>query len=865
MSKQLNEPITENGIRITNFFNGRLLTANDLKTDQEAGRSQRWQLGRAIGDGIIEGFEVNLISAGTPTTLPVVGVTRGLAINRKGQTLSLPNDDQVTLRRRIDLPPPEAGLFGECGVLTSTFSNLDKGAYVLVVAPVSAFREKAPMRNVEPNNAIAGCGNKYAVEGVQFELIKIDINSMTSINPTTRTEIEGLMNAGGDLSLSRLRNLLANLCFGTEELLDTVIDPFRQASGRPAFATYGAVDFMRSRGEVTDCKVPLALVYWAGGSVRFLDMWSARRRVFVTGNSSSLSHFFNARRLAEAEARFYQFHEHVRWIIGLQANPTLLVAAEAFRFLPAAGLVPLRSGRSPAGVLSERFFFNKRFGPPTTISGDKLQSLFHESLFHRSLDLSKQEFVQLYLVAENSAAQTDFVPPPPYVVFAGQYLPYLSDQPRFAGLCQTLRDCREAYHELMGKPIFFPVEATTGSIPSRVAVNAAIGHVAQYADQRFVATCKGGCVIGFEQALDLLRDLYTAQKALVDTFLFDWAGLPDKAVLQDFANRLHTFLDVGTPSSKPSLNQALTVRDLNAAIEAQDVINRMAQGFTGGVVVTTSGNLQVIFQPTAQGSVLVLGSATAVNYVFRVRNLTNQAADVVLSANFLAPHVDWDSFIAGVTEMNGDPITSIPLQPGEANPTNPGSFRDVQVSLVTPTDATRSDTTTLRLTARAPSINRSNFDQVALTFGDAPVTGTPTTVRFSSLSPVTSRPVNQGRAGTPMTLRYDATFHTDQPTPTKSFIFHVIVTTTATRRFYNIGFTDRIVDASSTGESSMDIFTLPFNLTSDAMESITVRVIPSRDPSTGGLPGPLTFTARLQSVDDPTVSVDQAVTITTTT
>jgi hypothetical protein len=863
MSKQLNEPITESGIRNTNYFNGRLLTAGDLKTDQEADRTQRWRLGRAIGDGIVEGFEVSLVSAGTATSLPVVAVTKGLAINRKGQVLSLPNNEQVTLIRRIELPPPEAGVFGECGLSTSTFSSLDKGAYVLVVGPASDFREKAPMRNVEPNGASAGCGSKYAVEGVEFDLIKLDFAAITTLSAATRTQIQDLMNASGDLNLSKLRNLLAHLCFGTEELENIALDPFKQTNGRSAFASYGAIDFMRTRAEVTDCKVPLALVYWAAGGVRFLDMWSARRRVFVP-TDNRLSHFFNARRLAETEARFFQFQEQVVALIGAQTTPTRLVATEAFRFLPAVGLVPLRSGRAPAGVASERFFTNKSFGPPRLMSGDKLHSLFHQSLFHRAIDLTKQEFVQLYLVSENQAAQVEFTPPPPFVVFASQYLPYVSDQPRFPSFCQTLRDCRDAYHQLIEKPVFFPADVTNASIPPRLAVRSAIQHVSQYAGERHVVACKCGCTVGFEKAIDLLRDVYTAQKELVTTFTLDWPGLPDRTALISFASQLHTYLDVGTPASKPSLNQALTVSDLKAAVDAQDVINRMVEGMSGGAVVTTSGNLEVQFQPGTEGTVLVLGNATPVNYVFRVRNLTNQVAIVNLSANFLAPHTDWNSFIAGVFDMTGDPIASFTLQPGQSNPTGPGTFMDVQVAVVTPTPATRSDRVTLRLTATAPAITRADFDQIELTFGDAEVPGTPTIVRFSSDSPVASRPVNQARVGTPMTLRYDSTFHTDQLTTTRSFRFHVIVSSpVATRQLYNIGFADRTVEPGSNAATSLDIFTQPFSLSSDVQESITVRIIPART-STGALPGALVFTASLQSMDDPTLRVDHQITITTT-
>src|SRR5215471_12101066 len=189
MSRQLNEPIIDHGIRNTYFFNGRLLTAEDLKNDQQAGREQRRQLGRAIGDGIISGLEVSLVSPGTPATLPVVGISKGLALNRKGQVLSLPDDNQVTLVRRVGLSPPEAGIFEDCALLTSTVTNLANGAYILVVGPASGFQEKAPTRSIEPSNAVVGCGSKYAVEGVQFGLVKLDIGSMTGISQAMRTQI----------------------------------------------------------------------------------------------------------------------------------------------------------------------------------------------------------------------------------------------------------------------------------------------------------------------------------------------------------------------------------------------------------------------------------------------------------------------------------------------------------------------------------------------------------------------------------------------------------------------------------------------------------------------------------------------------
>ena len=425
MSKQLNEPITDNGIRNTNFFNGRLLTARDLQTDQQAERSKRWQLGRAIGDGVVEGFEVTLQSPGDRTTLPVVGVKKGLAINRKGQVLSLPNDDEVTLIRRIELPPPEAGVFGDCGLPTSTFTNLDRGVYLFVVGPASTFRERAPMRSVEPNNAVTGCGSKYAVEGVQFDLIKLEFGRMTAVSSATRTQINDLMRLEDAASRSKLRNLLAHLCFGTEELLNLPIEPFKQTSGNADLSTYGAVDFMRSRGEVTDCQVPLALLYWSGSGLAFADLWSVRRRVSPTGTSNQLPTLLDQRRATEGEAVIKQFQQHAEDLRSRETFPDRINASQYFRYLPAAGMLPVRSSRQK-GFDVDTFFAGIAHRIPEFMDGGVLRVLFGEAVNYQPIDLTNREMVWLYKVRQNENQPGS----PPYFVFASPHVPHRA-LPRF--------------------------------------------------------------------------------------------------------------------------------------------------------------------------------------------------------------------------------------------------------------------------------------------------------------------------------------------------------------------------------------------------------------------------------------------------
>jgi len=58
MSIQLETPFLEGGIAFTNFFNGRLLSGEDLTREQQARRAVAQQLGHAVGDGVAYGLWV---------------------------------------------------------------------------------------------------------------------------------------------------------------------------------------------------------------------------------------------------------------------------------------------------------------------------------------------------------------------------------------------------------------------------------------------------------------------------------------------------------------------------------------------------------------------------------------------------------------------------------------------------------------------------------------------------------------------------------------------------------------------------------------------------------------------------------------
>ena len=95
---ELLEPILKGGIRSVNFFNGRLLSAEDLKQEQEANREGRARLGQAVGHGVAYGLEVSLSAANTAQT-PVVTFAE---FTEKGFVLRVSNQGGLLIGADIE-------------------------------------------------------------------------------------------------------------------------------------------------------------------------------------------------------------------------------------------------------------------------------------------------------------------------------------------------------------------------------------------------------------------------------------------------------------------------------------------------------------------------------------------------------------------------------------------------------------------------------------------------------------------------------------------------------------------------------------------------------------------------------------------
>ena len=302
---KLLEPILAGGVRSTHFFNGRVLTAEDLKAEQEANRLQRQLLARTVGEGILEGLEVSKQSGS------VLAITPGVAVARSGRLIALQQSEAVHLEIAPEVSQQAGpGGFADCLQLKPVAGKVTgEGVYLLLAQPAAGFEGQAPMSGEQSGGVATSCGARYRVEGVAFRLM--------------------LYKAEADLPATpQLRNELAHAIFGSGQL-----------ALFGAKTAYGPIDQLRGQGAIQADEVPLALLRWKSGQVGWVDMWAVRRHVAPALSGHAWDTMVGPRRLAEAEAMFSQFQADLAdYMAELQDNSPRLT--ERFRFLPPFGYLP---------------------------------------------------------------------------------------------------------------------------------------------------------------------------------------------------------------------------------------------------------------------------------------------------------------------------------------------------------------------------------------------------------------------------------------------------------------------------------------------------------------------------------------------
>jgi len=313
--------------QLPNYVNGRLLTATDLATSQATLSARDTLLGQAAGHGIVTGLRVT----GTATTTLIVGPGLGIA----------PSGEPISVGASVTLPltftSPAAGTaacasFSCCTPAPSAGnrSAVTAGCYLLTALPVSQLTGQAPLAGPPDSTAPGGCAAQWQAQGTQFKAIALPLGE--SVLGITVTD-------------ANRRNLLAHWCFGSEQLAGLGAGLLRFASG------YGGLDQLDPT-DLTPADLPLAVFYWDGKTVGFVDNWSARRRVTAPEAVGAPWYGVTAdRRTADGQARLLQFQEQAAELVDSGAAATV-TAAVTFPLLPPVGFLPIGT-QQVAGLIND--------------------------------------------------------------------------------------------------------------------------------------------------------------------------------------------------------------------------------------------------------------------------------------------------------------------------------------------------------------------------------------------------------------------------------------------------------------------------------------------------------------------------------
>ena len=373
---ELQKPVLDGGIFSINFFNGRLLSGEDLSAEQEANREANRRLGRAVGDGIVYGLEVSRTPGVDSKESPSLRIEPGLAVNRRGHALQLENRIDLSLLRPEKITPGEVRSlsFVDCEPFQAGVYVAGAGVYLLTVAPAEARQGLAPVTGL--GNVEAPCNSKYIVRGVQFRLIQIDLT------PEELSEEK------------RLRNLVAYKCFGIKGIGERYRNPIDQV-----LEEFGLLGELRLKDRLTNCDVPLAILHWtAEEGIRFVDMWSVRRSIeararFLCRNRNSIYSIVR------------QFQDHLNSF----GNLGEIEVSDYFYHLPPFGQLPIREPQyqSYSGIELKKFFGSKYNRLPSIINSWEIMALFRSAIAFLPRHAVDIESVEVFFIAENIKALSE--------------------------------------------------------------------------------------------------------------------------------------------------------------------------------------------------------------------------------------------------------------------------------------------------------------------------------------------------------------------------------------------------------------------------------------------------------------------------
>lgn len=435
--KSLLEPIIEDGIKNTHYFEGRLLSAADLRDQQDANRRHHRQLGTLAGYGIVDGLGVTVQNKGDAGNSPVVRISGGKAVNLEGDVLELPLDYiDIELSRILQSAAADATVFQDCDVGPSqSLAPSGAGLYVLVMSPSSQYQGYALKSGLQSNGVAHQCGRAYIVEGVVFRLVQFDPLAMPDLSDATKNLLQNQVLSPSNpilsddyQNLSKLQNSVAHICFGSER------SPLSQTSAFNTVANpVAGLDALLGNDLGLDqCDVPVAMIYWTLDGIGFVDNWAVKRKVYPYLAADADLPFSEQRSTAVFEAMLYQFQEQIDNLLlqNLSASELLNVsAADYFQYLPPAGVIPLYNV-DYNGFTPQNFFVNQPHRDPLYISESQARTIIYQCAAYAPISTNEAKLVWLYKTWQRAFFESQGTFSIPHIIFTSGNAPYFAT-PRF--------------------------------------------------------------------------------------------------------------------------------------------------------------------------------------------------------------------------------------------------------------------------------------------------------------------------------------------------------------------------------------------------------------------------------------------------
>ena len=440
MATELLQPVVDEGVRLTHFFNGRVLTAEDLRREQDAAAGRHRGLAAAAGDGVVHGLEVTPATRAFPS--PTVRVSAGLAFNRDGDPVALPREVELRLTPATAEVDAEAGLFAVCEAPPLEAEITNPGFYLLAARPASTFsRDQVASVNLSSEGVATGCGSAYAELGASFRLVSLPLPAggadaplalrLSALAAAVSTDVEttrrgDTSDAGLPLrlakNLSQLRSGMAYWCAGADAMGETIVSLAVPAAS-PTVAQ-PPLEALRTAGTLASCEVPLALLYVTRRQLEWVDAWAVRRPPVPRVMPDPLARVAEAAAPAESAAAFMQFRAQAA---GFLASDTPLAASQVrarewFLFLPPVGILPLAAA-GVAGFDEDTFFNGISSYGGNSISKRVIPWAVRQGLPDPPVPLfADNPFVMRYSIRTETGESVDWQSR--YVAFFAKYLPW---------------------------------------------------------------------------------------------------------------------------------------------------------------------------------------------------------------------------------------------------------------------------------------------------------------------------------------------------------------------------------------------------------------------------------------------------------